>query len=438
MISYVRLKNYRSLVDFYVDFTGKRGNVKKFILVYGENGVGKSNFASVFYTLYETLRTKSIKDILERLIEQSEEEKEEDSFQNFLRNNFKDIEAIIKSSKTIGSQQNMVLEFGIKIGGKKGSYYLETDDTKIVSERLEYVINKNKTTFYSFDDNNKFINNSIFKDTEYAKEIDALLNQYWGKHSFLSLLSAEIENKKDGYVKKKICKGLYDVIAYFMTLSIRVKDGYRVEKGKMGISHKLLGSLEKGSININAEEELDKAECFLNEFFTRLYSDVKQVYYKRDIVSDKLAYHLIFRKQIYGKVIDVDLKKESTGTQYLLEMIPFFMASVEGQTVVIDEMDTGIHDLLVDTLLESLYDAVRGQIIITTHNTMLLESGLPKDCMYIFNVDENADKELLPISEFEERIHPNLNIRKRYLKGMYGGIPMMMDIDFDELLDIME
>lgn len=31
MISYVRLKNYRSLVDFYVDFTGKRGNVKKFI-----------------------------------------------------------------------------------------------------------------------------------------------------------------------------------------------------------------------------------------------------------------------------------------------------------------------------------------------------------------------------------------------------------------------
>ena len=217
-----------------------------------------------------------------------------------------------------------------------------------------------------------------------------------------------------------------------------MKDGYRVEKGKMGISHKLLGSLEKGSININAEEELDKAECFLNEFFTRLYSDVKQVYYKRDIVSDKLAYHLIFRKQIYGKVIDVDLKKESTGTQYLLEMIPFFMASVEGQTVVIDEMDTGIHDLLVDTLLESLYDAVRGQIIITTHNTMLLESGLPKDCMYIFNVDENADKELLPISEFEERIHPNLNIRKRYLKGMYGGIPMMMDIDFDELLDIME
>lgn len=438
MISYVRLKNYRSLVDFYVDFTGKRGNVKKFILVYGENGVGKSNFASVFYTLYETLRTKSIKDILERLIEQSEKEKEEDSFQNFLRHNFKDIEAIIKSSKTIGSQQNMVLEFGIKIGRKKGSYYLETDDTKIVSERLEYVINKNKTIFYNLDDNIKFINNGIFKDAEYAREMDTLLNQYWGKHSFLSLLSAEIENKKEGYVKKKICKGLYDIIAYFMTLSVRVKDGYRVEKGRMGISHKLLGSLEKGSIDVNAEEELDKAECFLNEFFTRLYSDVKQVYYERDIVNDKLAYHLIFRKQLYGKVIDVDFKKESTGTQYLLEMVPFFMASVEGQTVVIDEMDTGIHDLLVDTLLENLYDAVRGQIIITTHNTMLLESDLPKDSMYIFNIDGNANKELLPISEFEERIHPNLNIRKRYLKGMYGGIPMTMDIDFDELLDIME
>lgn len=81
---------------------------------------------------------------------------------------------------------------------------------------------------------------------------------------------------------------------------------------------------------------------------------------------------------------------------------------------------------------------MKGQIIITTHNTMLLESELPKDSMYVFNVDSNSNKELLPISTFEERIHPNLNMRKRYLKGMYGGIPSMMDVDFSELLDIIE
>ena len=38
MIRYVKLKNYRSLVDLYVDLTNKRGTPKKLVLVYGENG----------------------------------------------------------------------------------------------------------------------------------------------------------------------------------------------------------------------------------------------------------------------------------------------------------------------------------------------------------------------------------------------------------------
>lgn len=438
MIRYVKLENYRSLVDFFVDLTGKRGVPKKLVLVYGENGVGKSNFASAFYTLYETLRTKSIKDILEDLIEEAENNKEEISFQRFIKENFKDIEAIIKNCKTINSKGNMVLEVGIRIKGKNGIYRLETDDKKIVSERLDYVINKNKTNFFDINEEGIKINNKIFRKADYAEKIYTLINEYWGKHSFLSLLVGEMEDKKEGYVRSRMCKGLYEVIAYFMTLSIRVKDGYRVEKGKMGVSHKILGELEKGSIEIGSEEELDRAEKFLNEFFTHLYSDVKQVFYEKEIKNDRLQYHLVFKKMIYDKLIDVEFGKESTGTQYLLEIVPFFMAGVEGQTAIIDEMDTGIHDLLVDAILENLYDSIKGQIIITTHNTMLLESDLPKDSVYIFTIDNKANKELLSLNTFEERIHPNLNVRKRYLKGLYGGIPMIMDVDFDDLSDIME
>ena len=52
--------------------------------------------------------------------------------------------------------------------------------------------------------------------------------------------------------------------------------------------------------------------------------------------------------------------------------------------------------------------------------------------------DRDAKKELVPIVEFENRVHPNLNYRNRYLKGMYGGIPNIADIDFDELSDILD
>lgn len=56
--------------------------------------------------------------------------------------------------------------------------------------------------------------------------------------------------------------------------------------------------------------------------------------------------------------------------------------------------------------------------------------------MDTFYVDKDAKKYLEPIVVYEDRIHPNLNHRNRYLKGMYGGIPMVRDIDFDELWDI--
>lgn len=36
-----------------------------------------------------------------------------------MKQNLKDIESIIKSSKTINSQDSMLLEFGFKLNGKK-------------------------------------------------------------------------------------------------------------------------------------------------------------------------------------------------------------------------------------------------------------------------------------------------------------------------------
>ncbi|WP_181039084.1 AAA family ATPase, partial [Brachyspira murdochii] len=54
MFTYVKLKNYKSLVDFEVDLTSSKNNPKKMIIIYGENGAGKSNFINAFFTLFET------------------------------------------------------------------------------------------------------------------------------------------------------------------------------------------------------------------------------------------------------------------------------------------------------------------------------------------------------------------------------------------------
>ena len=76
MFTRIKIKNYKSLVDLEADFFQKRNEAKPLILIYGENGAGKSNFANVFYTLCQTLQTlsirKTIQEILEKKINKSD------------------------------------------------------------------------------------------------------------------------------------------------------------------------------------------------------------------------------------------------------------------------------------------------------------------------------------------------------------------------------
>lgn len=437
MIRYVKLVNYKSLVNLYVDFMKTKTKPKNLILIYGENGIGKSNFANSFYTLNETMRTMSSIEMFKKIIEKSEAKPNQ--YKNFIekhiKDRFKDVKMIINDCKTIDSNGNMLMEYGFICNKKNGIYHIEMNNEEIVSEKLEYVINKNQTCFFDIDKNNVKINASIFTDKNYYNEFLELIDKYWGKHSFLSILSYEIEDKKREYMNKKISKSLYDVLLYLKMMCTKIKGGNHSEFGIIGTQHILMDDLEEGKISIKYEKELDKNEYLINEIFTTLYTDIKNVYYKRTIEDNYIKYKLFSKKMIYGKIMDVDFSLESTGTQNILTLVPYLISACEGQTVIIDELDTGIHDLLVKNLLECIARYVKGQLIITTHNTMLIDSSIPSENIYIFNANSKAEKELIAITDFEGRIHKNNSPRKRYLNGVYGGIPMFTDIDFEELIE---
>ncbi|MBR1691692.1 MAG: AAA family ATPase [Lachnospiraceae bacterium] len=435
MFTKIKVQNYKSLVRLEVDLSYKQDK-KPLAIIYGENGVGKSNFASVFYTLYESLRTMSIRNVLQQILDNRQDA--DDDLLRFLRKNLRETDALIKSCKTINSKENMILCFEFMLDGLKGEYTIEYDDVKLVYEKLEFVLNKNKTVLYELSGDDAKINDKIFSDGDYAREFKGLLNKYWGKHTLLSILLFEKEDKADGYIEQRIHPRLYRVIAAFMTMSIKVKAGNRAERGTIGLKHRILRELGQGEIDRAEEAELRKAELMVNEFFTLAYSDIKQAYYRLDYRDNKIKYSLVFKKLLYDKIVDVDVEYESTGTLQLLEIIPFLLMCVEGETVIIDEIDTGIHDLLVNNILGNIVDSINGQLIITTHNTMLLDSDIAPSYIYTFMVDRNANKSLTSIVEYEDRTHPNLNYRTRYLKGMYGGVPISRDIDFDELWDMMD
>ena len=439
MFTYIKLKNYKSLIELEVDLTKKENTPKKLISIYGENGIGKSNFVDSFYTLKKIVSTRTVNEKI-RILTEKQKELQTDDFDkalyffgqlgSIIKNGFfSNSIDIINECKTIDSKDNMIIEVGFKIKSKSGIYCIETDNTDIISEKLDFTLNKNKVNFFEITKKEKYLNESVFIDNEYKKEILSIIEKYWGKHSLLSLIAYEIEDKKENYVKKKIFNGMFEVINFFSSLSILSRNKMEVFKD---IEEE---KLFYGTLALNEEKRLINIENIINTFFTALFSDIKQAYYKKKIDNDKINYILCFKKNIYNKLIDIEYNRESTGTKNILKILPYLISTAKGKTVIIDEIDNGIHDLLILKILENLSEDLKGQLIITTHNTLLLEEEFIKDSIYIFKVDENANKKLLSLNKFEGRIHPNLSIRKRYLKGLYGGIPFPMDIDFNELIE---
>ena len=101
MFTSIHLENYKTFSNITVDLSQKSGVPKSLVLIYGENGAGKSNFAAAFYTLAETMRTMDIRDFLQDFMSKNKEIAENESLLKMLRIRFRDMEAIVQDARAI-------------------------------------------------------------------------------------------------------------------------------------------------------------------------------------------------------------------------------------------------------------------------------------------------------------------------------------------------
>ena len=112
-------------------------------------------------------------------------------------------------------------------------------------------------------------------------------------------------------------------------------------------------------------------------------------------------------------------------------MFCYILTACVGGTVVVDEADSGIHDALFRKVLQETYDHIEGQLIMTTHNTMLMETEFGRDSVYILRENDQGDTEIKCVNEFEKRTFANNNIRNKYYNGAYGGFPEVRPIQIE-------
>lgn len=429
----VRVKNFRSLSDFEFNLVEKKGQYKKLALIYGENGSGKTNVVSIFSALVDTFYSMEVKKFIEDMLSNSEELPPE-RFVKKLNASIPSVETVIKRNKTIGNDENMLMEFDFMLNGQVGTYILELNNDSVVYEKLEYLIEKQKGTMFELSIDHKQFHPKIFHNQDYLMEISNMVDKFWGKHTFFSLLCSEGTEKNVSYLKNNIHKNLLEITNSFLTVHCY---GERTSLITIASNSNipLEGEYLEGDVPVAKTDELELSAKLLTHIFSGLYSDIKELYYKTERNGESvMEYELFLKKRIGGTIRDIPFKIESSGTKRILNLIAPLFYVMQGNVVVIDEFDNGIHDVMVRELFEEFTGSISGQLIITTHNTFLLETNIENKYLYVLKVDEDGHKKINSLDKGDSRIHQNHNRRTGYLKGFYEGIPLIGYLDFDLVL----
>lgn len=157
-------------------------------------------------------------------------------------------------------------------------------------------------------------------------------------------------------------------------------------------------------------------------------ADPESVRVLQDLLS---ADHSETRHSVSGDLYPLPMDEESNGTRKVLYLLPVLLQCLEeGSVLFVDEMETGLHPLLVKEIV-SLFSSREinqkgAQIIFTAHDAVLLETVRMREDQ-VFFVDRDRvrqETELYSLADF--RSHGKDEYLKNYLRGRYGAIPQLM------------
>ena len=139
---------------------------------------------------------------------------------------------------------------------------------------------------------------------------------------------------------------------------------------------------------------------------------------------DEVKFHHVTE---HGNAV-FDLADESGGTRNLLFLTgPILDILNKKLTLVVDELDTSLHTLLVQALVRLFHrtDTGGAQLIFTTHDTSLLDAyGLfRRDQIWFVEKRLDQSSSLYPLLDFSPR--KNEALERGYLQGRYGALPFL-------------
>ena len=219
-------------------------------------------------------------------------------------------------------------------------------------------------------------------------------------------------------------------------------DQFLDEKGLLySAMNEMLQQLDTGIAHLGSEEIPVENIPFSDSLKIKLQEEVKEGMTIRafpflvtrkngELITKKMV---SFHPKLDGTEAKFEIFQESDGSQRVINLLPAFLklsAQTSPKVYVIDEIDRSLHPLLIRQLLEaylaSCSTKTRTQLLLTTHDVMLMDQQLlRRDEMWVAERDNSGASSLFSFSEYKE-VRYDKDLRKSYLQGRLGGIPLIL------------
>ena len=374
--------------------------------IFGPNGIGKTSIIKGM----DILRKVSLND-------------------NYLTNDFN----IIILDKIINKKiekAKLEVEF-LVIKNKKKYRYIHsitiartsTKEIKILNEKIiKKDPNTDQVVGEIFIENGSIKNNSIDKGDLKAQIIDVTKNLL-EKRSVVNIVKSSLLESTD----------LENIYYFYKKLYIKL------DRGDSHFTYALLGNILKAPMKDEVpfnnsignydmtipKNSLEVFEDYLRRMtkFLKIFKpNLKNIEYEKKEDEEYYYINILFVYNNYK----VDYEFESMGIKNLFSLFTYFRALSDDEVVVIDEIDTSIHDIYLNKLIEFFAVDGKGQLVFTAHNITLLQT-LKKYKHSIDFINENMEV----VSWVK---NGNSTPFKSYKDGYIKGLPFnIKEYDFLEI-----
>lgn len=169
--------------------------------------------------------------------------------------------------------------------------------------------------------------------------------------------------------------------------------------------------------------------------FIRHLPDYKKKKFFEELPTNEImyqAYHKVFDGEKEVSSIPFDLDEESNGTIKMFHLAGYIIKVLEGGlTLIVDELDSSIHSLMSEFIIELFHNPVKNphnaQFIFTTNDTALLNPKIfRRDQIWFTAKDKFGATELFSLDEFDKNeVRKNVPFDKWYLNGRFGALPLI-------------